>query len=314
MLYNKLLDGIPIKTVGIWKNESWGMHNLYPALKGIGELNYLPVPHKPSIEIFSNKIFEYVKEINPDFVYTYVRNRWVNSKPFIMIRKLLKIPVVNLSLDDTHKFNLVASIAPSFTLNQTSSKSSIIKYNKCKANAIYLPEGASLIYKEKFNFNAVKDIDVSFIGKRYGNRDRSIKAVKDLGIKVVVRGMGWPGGPVSFDEMMDIYSRSKIILGFSRTSSKSNTYSIKGRDFEVPMTGSFYLVEYNPELSNCYRKTDLVFWHTIKDLTEKVKYYLNNEKERRTISCMASFRANNYHTWNDRLAVIFKYLSESAFV
>lgn len=315
LLYDKLIDGVPIKSVGIWKNESWGNYNLLPALKGIGELHYLPVPvnsnnYVEDIESFSNNIYEYVKKINPDLVYSYVRNRWVSADPFMKIKKL-GIPIINLSMDDTHKFNLVSNIAHSFTLNQTSAKSSLIKYARNNARAIYLPEGANpKIHAFKQLSSSSKDIDVCFIGRRYGNRSAIIKKIKKEGINVVVRGKGWADGSASFEEMLDIYNRSKIVIGFSRTSS-SHTYSIKGRDFEVPMCGAFYLCEKNPELCDWFRPgSEIVFWDSVRDLLPKIRFYLKFEKRRQTIACMGHYRAATENTWMDRFETLFWYLKE----
>jgi len=315
-LYDKLLDGIPIKTVGIWKNEPWGTYNLLPALAGIGELNYLAVPVDRNNCVkdrvaFSDKIFEYVEKIKPDLVYSYVRNRWVTAEPFLEIKKL-GIPTINLSMDDTHKFYLVADIAHAFTLNQTSAQSSIIRYVRNNAKAIYLPEGANPKIHAFSRINTEnKDIDVCFVGRRYGNRAAVINTIKKDGFEVVVRGQGWPGGQASFEEMVDLYSRSKIVLGFSRTSSDYKTYSIKGRDFEVLMCGAFYMCEKNPELCDWFKpNNEIVFWDNIRDLLPKIRFYLKCEKRRQTIACMGHFRAATEHTWMDRFETLFWYLKE----
>ena len=291
------------------------MHNLLPALQDLGKLHYLEVPvNSRNIvtdkKAFSDSIYRYIEKMDPvpDLVYTYVRNRWVTAEPFIKIKKL-GIPTINLSMDDTHKFNLVANIAHAFTLNQTSAKSSLIKYAGNKAKAIYLPEGANPKI-HTFNIKA-KDIDISFIGRCYGNRYRILQQLKKEGYKVAVYGKGWPNGQISFEKMIDIYSRSKIVLGFSRTSSSSSIYSIKGRDFEVLMCGAFYLCEQNPELCDWFRPdTEIVFWDTIRDLVPKIRYYLENPKRRQTIACMGHFRAATEHTWMDRFKVLFWYLQE----
>jgi len=297
----------------VWKNESWGMHNLMSSLEGIGELYYIAPPIKSNgyvinREAFSNEVLDYVQKIDPDLLFCYVRNKWVVPEPFLKIKKL-GIPSINISLDDSHKFNLVADIAHAFSLNMTTYKYAMIKYARNNARAIYLPEGAN---PDIYTLQPVekKDIDVCFIGKRYGNRASIIKAIKDAGINVVVRGQNWPGGKVSFEEMLNLYSRAKIVLGFSRTS-KNARYSIKGRDFEVLMCGAFYLCEHNPELCDWLKPyRELIFWDDARDLIPKIKYYLQHEKQRTTIACMGHFKAVTEHTWMDRFETMFKYLND----
>ena len=138
-----------------------------------------------------------------------------------------------------------------------------------------------------------------------------INTIKKDGFEVVVRGQGWPGGQASFEEMVDLYSRSKIVLGFSRTSSDYKTYSIKGRDFEVLMCGAFYMCEKNPELCDWFKpNNEIVFWDNIRDLLPKIRFYLKCEKRRQTIACMGHFRAATEHTWMDRFETLFWYLKE----
>jgi len=291
------------------------MHNLFPALSGIGELHYLKVPAGRSgsvanIPEFSKQIYNFVIDHKPDLIYCYVRNRWVAADPFLRIKNELHIPSINLSLDDTHKFHLVADIAHAFTLNQTSAKSALIHYARNNAQAIYLPEGAN---PEIHTLHPVKekDIDVCFIGKKYGNRASVIQAIKDAGINVVVRGDGWAGGQVSFEAMLDLYSRSKIVLGFAKTSSSSRTYSIKGRDFEVLMCGAFYLCEHNPELCDWFRPNrEIVFWDETRDLIPKIKFYLMYPERRNTVACMGHFKAATEHTWMDRFEALFRYMHD----
>ena len=304
-LYDKFMDKEPIKIVGVWKDEFWGNYHLKPALEGIGELHYIPVPpssngYVKDIAGFSSKIYDVVKEIKPDVVFCYVKNRWVSAIPFLRIKNL-GIPTINISLEDTYNFSLVKDIAHSFTLNMTSAKSSLIKYHRNNAHAIYLPPGANLIEVE----DCLKDIDICFIGKK---NETNTPVIKNLqrNFNIEVYGKGWLNGSVNSQKTLKLYRRSKIVLGLNT----SEAYSIKGRDFEILMSGSLYLCEYNPELTEWLKNgRELIFWKDLSDLRTKIKYYLKNEGHRQTIACMGYFKATTKHTWMDRFERLFKVLS-----
>jgi len=49
--------------------------------------------------------------------------------------------------------------------------------------------------------------------------------------------------------MSRIYARSRINLGFGGIGHSRNLVCLKGRDFEVPMSGALYVTQHNPELA-----------------------------------------------------------------
>jgi len=313
-LYNKLINKIPIKTVGVWKKDiCWSSYTFIPIFESIGKLHYLPVPvGKNNCVVnkfaFSNKIYDLVKEVKPDLVYCYLNSKQMAVEPLLKIKNS-GIPIINISVDDTQKFSLVKNIAHVFTLTMTSTKEAVVQYEKNNAKAIYLPETVN--DNAYIHQDIKKDIDVSFIGGKFGNRSLIVKALQQEGLKVVVRGNRWLQGKVSFEQMINIYNRSKIVLGFSRPSSKPQLFAIKGRDFEVPMCGSFYLCEYNPALDEWFEPNkEFVSWKDLPDLINKIKYYLSNATLRETIAHAGYLRAKTEHTWTNRFKVLFKYLNQ----
>ena len=118
------------------------------------------------------------------------------------------------------------------------------------------------------------------------------------------------GPPLSDEEMVKMYSRSKINLGFS---SCGNTHKegerilqVRLRDFEVPMSGGFYMVEYMEELEEFFEiGKEIVCYRDRDDMVEKVKYYLEHEDEREAIRRAGRERCLRDHTWQKRLADSF---------
>lgn len=119
------------------------------------------------------------------------------------------------------------------------------------------------------------------------------------------------GGTLSDVEMIQMYSRCKINLGFSTC---GNTHKngerilqIRLRDFEVPMSGGFYMVEYMEELEEFFDiGKEIVCYHSPEDLKDKIKYYLSHESEREAIRKAGHERCLRDHTWHKRFEKVFR--------
>ena len=118
------------------------------------------------------------------------------------------------------------------------------------------------------------------------------------------------GGVLSDVEMVKMYSRSKINLGFSSCDTgdrEDRIVQIRLRDFEVPMSGGFYIVEYMEELEEFFEiGKEVVCYTNPEDLAEKVKYYLRNDSERERIRRAGHERCLRDHTWHQRFEMAFK--------
>jgi spore maturation protein CgeB len=119
------------------------------------------------------------------------------------------------------------------------------------------------------------------------------------------------GGTLSDLEMIQMYSRSKINLGFS---SCGNTHEcgerilqVRLRDFEVSMSGGFYIVEYMEELEEFFEiGKEVVCYSNKEDLADKIKYYLKHDDERERIRKAGYERCLRDHSWHKRFQTAFK--------
>lgn len=140
-------------------------------------------------------------------------------------------------------------------------------------------------------------------------RQKLISLIARKKTKKVVKRISLPssiiGGILSDEEMIRMYSRSKINLGFSSCGYTHETeeriLQIRLRDFEVPMSGGFYIVEYMEELEEFFDVGKEIVCYTDKDdLVEKVKYYLKHKDERECIRQAGYKRCISDHTWHNR--------------
>ncbi|MHB8170331.1 MAG: CgeB family protein [Thermincolia bacterium] len=119
------------------------------------------------------------------------------------------------------------------------------------------------------------------------------------------------GGTLSDLEMIQMYSRSKINLGFSTCGNTHETgqriLQVRLRDFEVPMTGGFYMVEYMEELEEFFNiGKEIVCYTGPEDLAEKIKYYLSHDTEREAIRKAGYERCQRDHPWHKRFEMVFR--------
>jgi spore maturation protein CgeB len=125
------------------------------------------------------------------------------------------------------------------------------------------------------------------------------------------------GGVLSDSDMVPMYSRSKINLGFSTCGMTHETeeriVQVRLRDFEVPMSGGFYMVEYMEELEEFFDiGKEIVCYSDPQDLVDKIRYYLEQEDQREAIRKAGYERAVRNHTWHKRFEMAFKQMGMDA--
>jgi len=198
-----------------------------------------------------------------------------------------------------------AALAPVVDLNLTNAPESCVKYLVEGGLAMFWPEAAHPDFHKPYGLPF--EFDVSFVGGKYGWRPRFIKKLQKMNIKVTTFGRGWENGPLSDEEMVKLYSCSRINLGFAGVGHSRRLMCLKGRDFEVPMSGGLYLSQDNPELSLAYNVgKEIVTYRNEKDCAEKIKWLLANPEEADKIRKAGRKRALSNHTWGKRFADLFE--------
>ena len=244
------------------------------------------------------------------------------------------IPTVNWYCNASYQFDLVSEIAPAYDFCLVPEKFRLDDYRRAGANPIYCQEAANPnVYRP---LDVVPEYDVTFVGQRYGNRPMYLRRLVEAGVDVRVWGPRWDeqawsarskadvelarrcAGVLSDDELVAMYSRSRISLGFSAVAQvpKDGSPPIKQvrlRDFEAPMSGAFYLVERFDELAEFFEPgKEIVFFEDKDDLSEKAAYYLRHEPERRRIRDAGLRRAREEHTWQKRFEAAFRRMGLSS--
>jgi spore maturation protein CgeB len=197
-----------------------------------------------------------------------------------------------------------AALASVVDLNLTNSPESCIKYFTEGGLPMFWPEAAHPLIHRPYDLPF--EFDVSVLGGNYGWRSSFVENLRNRGINVTCFGNGWKNGPLNNEESVKLYSRSRINLGFSGIGHSRKLMCLKGRDFEVPMSGGLYLTQDNPELSLVYRIGDEILTYKNElDCIQKIKWIIENPTTAASIRKNGRERALRDHTWEIRFNEIF---------
>ncbi|MCX6353013.1 MAG: glycosyltransferase [Bacteroidetes bacterium] len=276
-----------------------------------------------------------------DVFFSYFASSYC-SKSVIEEIKSLGILTVNWFCNASYQFHLIKDLAPAFDYCLVPEKFRLLDYQNAGANPIYCQEAANPNVCK--NLNLSQDIDASFVGTRYADRYLYLRQLFNVGVAVQVYGQNWQRTkkdsfkglirtayelvsvsknlpenamhPFADDaEMLQIFNRSKINLGFSvcgdTHTAKTTIRQVRLRDFEVPMSAGFYMSETNPELADFFEpEKEIVFFSNAEELADKAKFYLKHETLRNQIRMAAHKRALNEHSWQKRLKGVFGEMGE----
>ena len=99
-------------------------------------------------------------------------------------------------------------------------------------------------------------------------------------------------------EVNEVYNISTINLNIHH---EQSVEGLNPRTFEIPAAGGFELVDFKPRLADYFRDgEDLVSYRDLTDLTEKIRYYLSNDRERSAIAAHGCRTARTQHTFTSR--------------
>ena len=130
--------------------------------------------------------------------------------------------------------------------------------------------------------------------------------MKEHSINAEAFGYDWPNGPLSTEDMVRMYSKSEINLGFGGVAGYQNTFCLKGRDFEIPMSGGFYLTEHSLELERVFEiEKEISTYRTLDELVKKIQYFLDYPDKAEAIRKAGHRRAASEHTWEMRFEKVF---------
>lgn len=146
-------------------------------------------------------------------------------------------------------------------------------------------------------------------------RQRVIAAVEPLGVELFGDADGWRklcGKQVKTHNAIDYrheLSRyyAAIDININITSLQMPT-AVNQRVFDVPMSGSFLIADYQKDLDTLFATDELALYHSSEELSEKVVYFQRHKAERIAITNRARRRILQEHTYNHRFRTMMRLL------
>lgn len=237
---------------------------------------------------------------------------WANyiSKEALAEIRSMGIPVINISMDDRLPDNWSARKGVRLGAVGLSSSTDLVLTTSNETCLWYLLEGCPAVFWPLASDPSVfspqeeghRDIDVLFIGNKYGIRGKIIAEIARYGIHVECYGSGWPNGPATAEQSAQLFKRARIILGIGTVGYCEDVFTLKLRDFDAPMSGALYLTHRAPDLTRLFKEgVEIECYQTPQEAAEKIRFYLENHEKLNQVAGAGLKKALNFHTWTHRL-------------
>lgn len=160
--------------------------------------------------------------------------------------------------------------------------------------------------------------DITFVGSFYPNRKHTFEAICDFDIKIW--GPGWDklskNSPLSKSvinallnpkDWKKIYSSSKIIIVVHYQDGQVPCYQASPKVYETLACKSFLLVDNQKDVKTLFEDgKHLVMFTNIKDLRDKIEYYLSHAEKRKQIALQGYKETTRNHTYVNRIERLIK--------
>ena len=248
-------------------------------------------------------VIELAKAEKPDFVLWYAVGRRCEmfAETFDELRRLGCCVIVLFTDDDAFDVGHANHYAPHLDYCVSFvSRDAERKYAGFGSRGAFLPSAANPeVYKRR---DLPPEYDASFVGTAWPARRKMLNALEAQGVAVSKFGRLW-NQFIPIEEVVRIINCSRINLNFTGHPANPQFKQIKGRIFEVCMSGGFLLTEYAEGIEESYEiDREIACFETIQEAREKVSFYLKHGDLRREMARRAYERSQAEHTWSARLS------------
>lgn len=217
--------------------------------------------------------------------------------------------VTNYSMDDRHFYRGwrlpdgrragPSGLLPGLDLALSTTRETCARYELDGCPALWFPMASDPgVFRPRPDLD--KDLEVSFIGLRYGIREALVTALRKGGVNVQAWGKGWENGFLPDSDVPEIVARSRVCLGVG-TIRYSRLTSPKLRDYDMPMAGAAYLTQHATDLAEHFVPgVEIDTYRSIDECVLKARYYLANPDVADAMGRAGRARALRDHTWEAR--------------
>ena len=190
-------------------------------------------------------------------------------------------------------------------------------------NAYYLPECIQPKWHKKVELSEEEmeryGCDITIAGNLYYYRALILEYLLKNGYDIKIWGPPvprWLKSPVVKVHQNHYVAELEKAKAFRAAKICLNTFQgevsgVNLRTFEIAGCGGFQICEYRPEVEEFFTPNEeIIVFYNLKDLKEKIDYYLTHPEERQAIADRAYERAHREHTYEKRLKQMLKVIAE----
>lgn len=287
---------------------SYEEYNFFYTLKNMKDIEVIRFDYYTIVERHGNDIAnDMIKEIalleGVDKILLLLYKDYFNHEIFLDISNNYPIETILWLFDDDKRYEETKKLANNFNTIVTTIGMRHKQRIESGLNSKLAQFAANHYLYKDFKLN--KKYDVTFVGQNFGNRQMYIDYLKNNNINVKAFGRGWDNGKVTQTQMIEIFNQSKIVLNFSSSAGNPHLKFLKGRVFEIPATGAFFLTEECEELDDYFNVgNELERFSNKEELLEKIKHYLAHDELREKIAPNGKKRVLENYTFERYLGEI----------
>ena len=328
---------------------SYEYSNFYKSLKLLYDVDHLPIDTLIQEGGYQKLESQLIKEyLNYDYIFFFMYKDDFYLETLRKIKNSSKTKSIGWFSDDDWRYEIYSQkYIGCFDLIVTTYKNAFEKYKKDGQKDVLLSQWAANPSKNIKLKNQPYKYDISFVGKKYGNRKYFIESIKAQNYNVKCYGKGWEDSSYYNGDVKEVYNFSKINLNFSDSSTgpsfknlikvffKKNTSNkyllntmknipknfknlitlktsqIKARPFEILASQNFLLCEHAEELRDYFEiGKDLDTFRNKDELKDKIEYYLNNVDYIKKIAISGKNKIEKIHNYKKRFQAIFNYFEK----
>lgn len=272
-------------------------------------------------------LLEAAQRIRPDLIVCIPLREEISPQTFAELRQ--NFTVYAWFGDDQWRFDEYTSrFAPCFTHVSTTDPWSVARYRRLGIEPILTQWAAQPFSSHVGPLQPGEEYryDVSFVGGANRYRRWFIEQLKRRGIVVECFGAGWPNGRVSYQQIEQIFRKSRINLNISNSvnndirfifgspynflsyvRSEKRVEQMKARNFEINVAGGFQLTNYVAGLERYFHiGQQVAIYTTPEDCCKQIEYYLDDAAGREAIATDGYRYAVANHTYMNRFDTILK--------
>jgi len=249
-----------------------------------------------SHESRDKELIQTCKNLEPDLMIL-AKASDISLNVFLECKKATKVcywfPDSLWAYTDRQEFVDMTVISDFFCCDKENVKDHALKFNK---NSFRVPDGFDADLEIPRDLS--KDIDVSFIGSMYGDREEKLSRL-DKPVSVFTNAFG--------KSHSEIVSRSKINLNFCTEEGASD------RVYKIMAAGGFLLSDDWVGRSELFQDNKhLVIFKNVDDLRNKIDFYLKHSDEREKIGISAREEVQQYSrdAWSKNIIDCMKSLDQ----